>query len=55
MGAPMGISGAGGLQAHRVLKVLCSKQGGDVVSSQRTPVLHLGVQPVVCYLSFLGG
>ena len=51
----MGISGPGVSQAHRVLEVLRSTQDGDVVSSLRTLLLHLGVQWLLCYLPLYGG
>ena len=43
-----------GSHTHCVLEVLCSAQGGGVVSSQRIPLLHLGVQRSMCYLLLLG-
>ena len=63
--APMGISGAGGSEASGssvgFTHSLCSGGAvfstggrGDVVSSLRTPLLYLGVQRSMCYLSLLG-
>ena len=58
--APMGISGAGGSEAsgssgvHTLTVFSTGGGGGDVVSSLRTPLLYLGVQRSMCYLSLLG-
>ena len=63
MVAPMGISGAGGSQASGSSVGFTHSlgsggavfsTGGDVVSSQRTPLLYLGVQRSMCDLSLLG-